>query len=109
MRWYLSTVQEAPVALANLAILWNLAGFRRPLLALRGMYEPCDPDAEQVQHDHGRGEDAHVHDVGGRRNDRGDDEDHQDGIPEVPPHPAGAQNPHQRQEENQDRHLEDDA
>jgi hypothetical protein len=49
-----------------------------PLLSLRRMNEPRYTDTCQVQHDHGRGEDAHVHDVGSRRNDRGDDEDHQD-------------------------------
>jgi hypothetical protein len=37
-----------------------------PLLSLRRMNEPRYPDTCQVQHDHGRGEDAHVHDVGDR-------------------------------------------
>ena len=46
------------------------------LLSLRRMNERRYPNTCQVQHDQGRGEYAHVHDVGSRRDDRGDDEDH---------------------------------
>src|SRR5438270_5732256 len=41
------------------------------------MHQPRHRDTEHVERDHGRGENAHVHDVGGGRDDRGDDEDDQ--------------------------------
>ena len=54
------------------------------------MHEPGDADAQDVQGHHGRGEDAHVQDIGSGRDDGGNDEDDQDGIAEIAPHPAGA-------------------
>ena len=59
--------------------------------------------------DHGRGEDAHVQDVGSRGHDGRDDENHQNGVAEIPPHESGADDAHQRQKENQNRHLEDQS
>src|SRR5258708_2501125 len=73
------------------------------------MHEPGDADAQDVQGNHGRGEDAHVQDIGGGRDDGGDDEDDQDGIAEIAPHPAGADDAHERQEKYQDRHFENHA
>ena len=66
------------------------------------MDQPGDADAEDVQRDHGRGENAHVQDVGGRGDDGRDDEDHQNRVAQVAPHPSGGDDAHQRQEENQD-------
>ena len=68
-----------------------------------------DADAQDVERDHGRGEDAHVQDVGGRSDDGGDDEDHQDRVAQVAPHPAGSDDTHQRQKEDQDGQLENHA
>src|SRR5512146_2335134 len=69
----------------------------------------CHADTQQVESDHGRGEDAHVHDIGGRGNDGGNNKENQDGIAQVVPHPLSAHKAHQRKKEHQDRHLEDDA
>ncbi len=49
------------------------------------MDEPGNADAQNVKHNHGRGEDAHVHDVGGGCDDGRNDEDDQDGVAEVAP------------------------
>src|SRR6267154_6404158 len=60
------------------------------------MNEPGDADAEEVKHQHGRGEDAHVHDVGGRRHDGGDDEDYEDGVARVRPQEFRVDYAHER-------------
>ena len=46
---------------------------------------------------------------GGRRNNCRDNEDDQNRIAEVAPHPAGAQNAHKRQKEHQGRHFKNHA
>src|SRR5271157_327335 len=73
------------------------------------MHEPGNGDAQDVQGHHGRGEDAHVQDVGSGCDDGGDYEDTQDGITDVVPHPAGADNAHERQEKYQNRHFKNYA
>ncbi len=37
----------------------GIPGLFRTLAAPGGMHEPCDSDARQVEHDHGRGKNAH--------------------------------------------------
>src|SRR5712671_965385 len=73
------------------------------------MDQPGYADAECVQSDHRRGKDAHVKDVGGRCNDGRNNKDDQDGITKILPHEAGADDAHERQKENQDRHFEDQS
>src|SRR6267378_5977599 len=70
------------------------------------MHEIGDADAESIQRDHGGGEDAHVQDVGGRGYNRRHDEDDQNGIAKVPPHPSGSHNAHEGQKKYQDWHFE---
>ena len=73
------------------------------------MHHVGDSDAEEVEHEHGSGEGAHADDVRGGRDGAGDDEDSEDCITQVAPHPAGADDAEEGEEEDQDRHFKDHA
>ena len=62
-----------------------------------------------IQYQHGGGEDAHAGDVGSGGESSGNDENHQDCVTDVAPHPSGADYAHQGEEENQNRHFENEA
>src|SRR5258708_9631587 len=73
------------------------------------MDQPRDTDAERIQSDDGRRKDAHVKDVCGGRNDGRNNEDDKNGIAKILPHETGTDDAHERQEEDQDRHFEDQS
>src|SRR5579862_9520245 len=87
----------------------ELGTLLRRFITMVGMDEPRNRDAQDVERDHGRGEDAHVQNIGGWSNDGGDDEDAKNGIANVAPHPTRADDAHERKEKNQNRHFEDYA
>src|SRR6476660_3370716 len=62
-----------------------------------------DPDVEQQ--DHGGREQHQVEDVGRRSNDGRQNDDPKDRVPAVPDEEGGAQDPKQREKEDQDRQL----
>lgn len=68
-----------------------------------------DADADQVESEHGSGEDAHGEDVRGGGNDGGDDEDDEDGVAEVLPEEFGRDDAEEREEEDDDGELKGDA
>src|ERR1700716_782853 len=80
-----------------------------PRLTPFGMHQPGHTNAERVQSDHRRRKDAHIKDVGSRRDDGRDNKNDQDGITEILQHETGADDTHERQKENQDRHFENQA
>jgi hypothetical protein len=74
---------------------------------LGAIYEPRDADADGVERDHGSRKQAHIQDVGGGRDDCGNDKNGKDGISQIPPHPAGRHHAHQSKKEDKDWHFED--
>src|SRR5580704_3455246 len=70
------------------------------------MDQPGDPNADPIQPEHGGGKDAHAPRIGSRGYDGRHDKYQQNGVVEVLPHETGSEDPHQRQEEDQDGHLE---
>src|SRR5262249_20823753 len=63
---------------------------------LRRVHQPRNSNTQNVQSDHRWGKNTLLEKVGGRREDGGNDENYQDGIAYVPPHPARRHHPHQR-------------
>src|SRR5205807_9850793 len=86
-----------------------LSCFLLARLSPRGMHHPRYSNAQNVEPDHGRGENAHIHHVRRGRNDGCDYEDGQNGIANIPPKPARAHNSHEREKKNQNGQLEDYA
>src|SRR5438046_7481367 len=73
------------------------------------MHKPRDPDAEQIEDDHRSSKDAHVQDVGSRRDDCCNYEYDEDGITQIAPEPTRGNNPHQCQKEDENRQLKDNS
>jgi hypothetical protein len=74
---------------------------------LGAIYEPRDADADSVERDHGSRKHAHIQDVASGRDDRCNYKNGQDGISQIPPHPAGRYHAHQSKEEDKDWHFKD--
>src|SRR5437899_3022026 len=60
----------------------------------RGVDHPGDADAQEVQADHGGGEQTHIQNIGGGGQNAGDDENHKNRIADVMPHPSWAYDAH---------------
>src|SRR5580692_3863879 len=88
------------VWLAFAARSMSLRFFLRPRLSLFWMHQISNSDARQVERDHGGGEDAHIQNVRGRSNDGRDNEDHENRIPNIAPHPTRAHHSHEGEKEN---------
>src|SRR5208282_4860531 len=101
----------AEVLMLFSAILCVLSSgfFLGAFFAMAGMHQPGDAGAQNIQGYHGGGEDAHVQDIGRGRDDGGNHKDAEDGITDVAPHPAGADDAHERQKKYHDGHFENYA
>src|SRR4030095_7077194 len=55
---------------------------------LRRMHQPRNPNTQHIQRHHRCSENAHVEDVSRGRKDGCDDEEDEDRVPEIGPHPA---------------------
>ena len=75
----------------------------------RGIHQPSHPDTDSVKRDHRGSEKTHVQDVGGRSDHCGDNENREDGIPRIPPHPARCNHPHQSEKKHENWHFENQA
>src|SRR6185437_3735886 len=73
--------------------------------ALLRVDEPCDANTQEVQSHHGSRENAHAADIRRRGEGTSNDENHQNAITDVSPHPSCADNPHQGQEKNENWHF----
>src|SRR5436305_1050796 len=82
----------------------RLSGF-----AARWVDEECNAHAEHVENEHGRSEQAHADRVRRRADDRGDQEDSQDGVADVLEQELGVDNAEQREEEDENGQLERNA
>src|SRR5271155_2449432 len=78
----------------------SLRFFLRPRLSLFWMHQISNSDARQVKRDHRRRENAHIQNVRGRSNDGRDNENHENRITHVAPHPTRAPNSHEGQKEH---------
>jgi hypothetical protein len=72
----------------------------------RGINNPSDSDTDCVECDHRSGEKIHVQDIGGGGNDCRSNKDDEYGIPQIAPHPASRNHPHQNKEEHENWHFE---
>jgi hypothetical protein len=72
----------------------------------RRIHQPSYSDTDGVERDHWGGEKAHVQDVGGRCDNCRNNKNCEYGISQVPPHPASRNDPHQSEEEYENRHFE---
>src|SRR5580693_3790756 len=70
---------------------------------------PGDGYADEVEDEHGAGEEAHADGIGHGADDRGDDEDRKDGVAEVAEEKPRVDNAEEREEEDEDGELEADA
>ena len=84
---------------------------RRPvsLFAAGGVDAVGDGDAEEVEDEHGAGEEAHAEGVRHGADDGGDDEDGEDGVAEVLEQELGVDDAEEGEEEDEDGQLEADA
>ena len=73
------------------------------------MDEEGDGDAEEVEDEHGAGEEAHADGVRHGADDGGDDEDDEDGVAEVLEEEFGVDDAEEGEEEDEDGQLEADA
>src|SRR5262249_56374609 len=78
-------------------------------LASRRMYQVSHANADEIQHNHGRSEDAHIHNIGRRGDDSRNCKYDEDGIPQISPEPASRDDSHQSQKENKYRQLENNS
>ena len=88
--------------------LKNVPHGKRPFFALQHQ-KIAGEDADIKQDNHRRREQRQVENVAGRRNNRRQDDNRQDGVPAVPDQKRRAGHMDQRQQEQQDRNLENDA
>src|SRR5665213_1067901 len=89
---------------------WESCGLRLSrFVAALGVEVPRDADAQEVERQHGAGEQAHRDRAGVRADDGGDDEDGQHGVAEVPQQELRVHDAEQREKEDQDGKLETDA
>jgi len=71
-----------------------------------GIYQPGHSDANAIEPDHRGSKKAHVQDVGGRCDDGCENKNGKYGISQIAPHPASRNHPHQREEEHENGHFE---
>src|SRR5437879_9565282 len=73
------------------------------------MNKPANDNSYSVQRDHGGSKDAHTQDVRSWRDDGRNNKNQENGVAEVLQHKTRADDAHQCQEKNENRHLEDQA
>jgi hypothetical protein len=89
--------------------VWDhTAGGFLPLAAV-GMDVPGDGYAEEVEEEHGAGEEAHAEGILHGADDGGDDEDGEDGVAEVAQQEFGVDDAEEGEEEDEDGKFEADA
>src|SRR5579872_6541738 len=78
-------------------------------LALRRIGQSGDTNAQSIEDDHRRSNNAHTHDVRGRRDDSRDDKADKDCVTNIAPEKARTHNTHQSQKKDNDRFLKNEA
>ena len=73
------------------------------------MHEEGDAYTDEVENEHGSGEDAHAEGIGGGADDAGDDEDDEDGVADVLDEELAVDDAEEREEEDEDGQLEGNA
>src|ERR1700722_3605666 len=71
--------------------------------------QPSHSDANGVECKHRSSEQTHVQDVAGRCDNRRKNKNCEYRVPQIPPHPARRNHPHQRKKEHQNWHFENQA
>src|SRR6185312_1777098 len=77
--------------------------------AAGGVDDDRDADADHIEGEHGRGEEAHADRIGHGADDGGDQEDDEDRVADVPDEKFCVDDAEERQKKDEDRQLEGDA